>query len=232
MGKGRWLAWLLLLVMTLAGCGTEAEVVTSEVTFEEESESQVAQSEHQSHSVTYATESYMVVSRSFLPKYSMVPFLITSKEKQMDLPFLSENTMLLPSKYWMSVESRGKEITYQELCQNRFDDDFFETNDLLLIPQITPNLGPKPTVGDFQYDSQAKQYELQLYSNDTKSRAEAQGVFLHVVEVEKGLMDENINEILRITQVDTSYAYSVVNYVGMGNTVSLSKMGHTAELGG
>ncbi|MBR4866129.1 MAG: hypothetical protein IKU11_05555 [Clostridia bacterium] len=67
MGKGRWIVWLLLLVMTFAGCGTEAEVITSEIAFEEESESQVAQSEHQNHSVAYATESYMVVSPSFYP---------------------------------------------------------------------------------------------------------------------------------------------------------------------
>ena len=87
MGKGRWIAWLLFFVMTLAGCGTETEVVTSEITFEEESESQETQSEYHNHSVTYVTESYMVVSASFLPKYSMTPFLVTSKEKQMDLQF-------------------------------------------------------------------------------------------------------------------------------------------------
>lgn len=63
-----------------------------------------------------------------------------------------------------------------------------------------------------------------MYSSDTKSRAESQGVSLHVVEVEKGLMDENIHEILRITPVDTGYAYAVVNYVDTGNIVSLLKL--------
>lgn len=227
MGKGQWIVWLLLLVITLAGCGTEAEVVTSEIVFEEESESEPEseaaevesetwQAMHAKEPVSYTAESYMERRGNIDYKTTMVPFLITAKDDLETPSFVTDDFSLLASEHWEKASYDGCEVTYRALCEARYDDTFFETHDLLLLPNTTSTLSPHPTIGNFQYDPIAKRYELYVHSNDTGFASDAVGEFLHIIEIEKGLLDGNLDEILQISWIHSRFAAFYADYTPDG----------------
>ncbi|MBE6998726.1 MAG: hypothetical protein E7428_00890 [Ruminococcaceae bacterium] len=201
MGKGRWLAWLLLLVMTLAGCGTEAEVVTSEITFEEESESDSisieSENEPESESevvplrvpMEFEAKSYLVNGSDF---WDNDPVVIHSVEELKNL-FWSKDVLVWDPNYEAEGEWDWESIpkfSVQALDEEGYDELFFETKDLFLIPAYAGSGSFDVRVAEFLYIPESASYEVYINTeSDSWGYNTGTGSWLMAISVEKGLMD-------------------------------------------
>jgi len=203
MGKGQWIVWLLLLVITLAGCGTEAEVVTSEIVFEEESESDsiTVESENEAESesnpprvaLPFETVSYRVSGGDF---YNEDPVLIRSVEDFQTIAWGKEE-FLWDYEKQANVENWEDIIFFsvESLGENQYDETFFENHDLLLIPTTTGSGMYTVRVTDFMYVPESDSYEVNLRTeNKYFAVTEDVGVWLGILEVEKGLLNPSKKE--------------------------------------
>ncbi len=198
MGKGRWFAWLLLLVMIFAGCGTEAEVVTSEITFEEESESQpeseVVEVESESEPlrvpVPFETVCYRVGGRREL--LTEDPVLLRSVE---DIQTITWGKEAFLWDYEKQANENWEDVDFfsmEDLGKEQFDEAFFEKHDLFLIPTMTGSGMYTVRVTDLLYVPATDSYELN-YQSENRYWAvdEGTGAWLMMVTVEKGIFQQN-----------------------------------------
>ena len=196
MGKGRWIVWLLLLMMTLAGCGTEAEVVTSEMTFEEESESEperevvfeeesetgereITESEVELEgklplrvSVDFEAKCFFSGSGSVYEEYK--PVVLHSSQELKDLNWPDYATQweyqkregLRIYEALGALFEEGTPCSLQSLADDVYDETFFSKYDLLVMHQKIGSNSFTARVNDILYIPENDTYEIMIHSEN------------------------------------------------------------------